>query len=101
MSNIGTLKLNANGTYSGNLNLLTVPSISLELQINENKTEEKQPDFLIFSKGCQFGAAWKKLNKKGEEYLSLSFESPEVPFWANLGKEADKTGRFSLIWNKK
>jgi uncharacterized protein (DUF736 family) len=101
MSNIGTLKLNVNGTYSGNLNLLTVPSIPLELQVNENKTQEKQPDFLIFSKGCQFGAAWKKFNKKGEEYISLSFVSPEVSFWANLGKETDRAGRFTIIWNQK
>ena len=100
MSNIGTLKLNENGTYSGNLNLLTVPTISIELQLNENKTQDKQPDFLIFSKGCQFGAAWKKLNKKGEEYISLSFASPEMSFWANLGKEADKAGGFTIIWNK-
>ena len=65
----------------------------------------KGPNWRIFAdNGFEVGAAWKKQSQSGGEYVSASFDAPELPtrLYANLGREAgqDDEDVYALIWNR-
>ena len=73
MATIGTFTQQADGAYSGSIKTLTLNVKSSQLRANE-KTDEKAPDFRIFSGQTEFGAAWKKTSQQNRDYLSVKLD---------------------------
>lgn len=98
MATIGTFTQQADGTYSGSIKTLTLNVKSAVLRANE-KTEDKAPDFRIFSGQTEFGAAWKRTSKEDREYLSCKLDDPSfpAPIYASLVKTDEG---HSLIWSR-
>ncbi len=91
-------------TYTGHIRTLSVKA-PIEITPNRDKTNDRQPDYRVFSEGTEVGAAWVKTGQQsGEEYVSLSLAAPEFgprKLYANLGPAAgqDDEDVFALIWN--
>ena len=98
MATIGTFTQQADGTYSGSIKTLTLNVKSAVLRANE-KTEDKAPDFRIFSGQTEFGAAWRRTSKEDREYLSCKLDDPSfpAPIYASLVKTDEG---HSLIWSR-
>lgn len=98
MATIGTFTQQADGTYSGSIKTLTLNVKSAVLRAND-KTEDKAPDFRIFSGQTEFGAAWKRTSKEDREYLSCKLDDPSfpAPIYASLVKTDEG---HSLIWSR-
>ena len=103
MANIGIVTKAKNGSYEGRLTTLTIKAPIRIVPITQ--TNDKAPTHRIVSEGAEVGAAWtKKSQQTGEEYLSLTFDTPELPnvIYANLGVAAgqDDEDVFAIIWNR-
>ena len=63
------------------------------------KENEKSPDYRIFAKGTEFGAAWKKTSRENRDYLSVKLDDPSfpAPIYANL---VDAEEGYSLVWSR-
>jgi uncharacterized protein (DUF736 family) len=98
MATIGTFTQQADGSYSGSIKTLTLNVKTAQLRPNE-KTDDKAPDFRIFSGQTEFGAAWKKTSQQNRDYLSVKLDDPSfpVPIYASL---VDVEGGHSLIWSR-
>jgi uncharacterized protein (DUF736 family) len=89
MSAIGYVRRTGKG-FEGNLN---TPSIKSKVAIvtNAGKTNEGQPDYLVFVDGAEVGGAWIRQSRaSGCDYVSLSIAAPEFGprrLYANLGKD--------------
>lgn len=104
MANIGIVTKQANGTYEGRLTTLTIKAPIRIVPITQ--TNDKAPTHRIVSDGAEVGAGWTKTSQQtGEEYLSLTFDAPELPtvIYANLGIAAgqDDEDVFAIIWNRR
>ena len=103
MPSIGHVTLQADGSYKGRLNTLSIQR-SIELTLNK-KRNDNQPDFRVMAGEVEIGAAWiRKAISTGKEFVSLSLAAPEFgdrTLFANLGRlpgSKEKT-EFSIIWN--
>ncbi|MFN3669574.1 MAG: DUF736 domain-containing protein [Brevundimonas sp.] len=98
MATIGTFTRQADGSYSGSIKTLTLNVKAAQLRANE-KTDEKAPDYRIFSGQTEFGAAWKKTSRENREYLSVKLDDPSfpAPIYASL---VEVDGGLSLIWSR-
>ena len=98
MATIGTFTQQSDGNYSGSIKTLSLNVKSAQLRAND-KTDEKAPDFRIFSGSTEFGAAWKRTSREDREYLSVKLDDPSfpAPIYASRG-EID--GGHSLIWSR-
>ena len=100
MATIGTFTKNENGVgFTGAVKTLTLNVKAAQLRANE-KTDDKAPDFRIFSGQTEFGAAWKKTAREtGREYLSVKLDDPSfaAPIYASL---VDADEGYSLIWSR-
>lgn len=97
MATIGTFTAQGDG-YTGSIKTLTLNVKSAVLRPNE-KTDDKAPDFRIFSGQTEFGAAWKKTSQQNREYLSVKLDDPSfpAPIYASL---VEVEGQHSLIWSR-
>lgn len=88
--------------YTGRLNTLSIKA-AIEFVANDNKANEKAPDFTIYTDDrIEIGAAWIKKSQAGNEYVSVSFAAPEFgTLYANLGRAAgqDDEDTYAIIWN--
>ncbi|KAB2681155.1 MULTISPECIES: DUF736 domain-containing protein [Brucella] len=103
MAKIGYLARKDNGHYEGRLQTLTL-DVAIRLLPLE-KTKSTAPDYRLMAGRAEVGAAWiKQSNSSGEEYVSLSIDTPELPskINANLGKmdDLDEPEVFAIIWNR-
>ena len=98
MATIGTFTQQADGSYSGSIKTLTLNVKAAQLRANE-KTDDKAPDFRIFSGQTEFGAAWKKTSREDRDYLSVKLDDPSfhAPIYASL---VDADEGYSLIWSR-
>ena len=78
MATIGTFTQQSDGNYSGSIKTLSLNVKSAQLRAND-KTDEKAPDFRIFSGSTEFGAAWKRTSREDREYLSVKLDDPSFP----------------------
>lgn len=62
MATIGTFTRQADGSYSGSIKTLSLNVKAAQLRPNE-KTDEKAPDYRIFSGQTEFGAAWVRTSR--------------------------------------
>ena len=98
MATIGTFTQASDGSYAGSIKTLTLNVKAAQLRPND-KTDDKAPDYRIFSGQTEFGAAWKKTSKEEREYLSCKLDDPSfsAPIYASLVKTDDG---HSLIWSR-
>ena len=98
MATIGTFTQQADGSYSGSIKTLTLNVKAAQLRAND-KTDDKAPDFRIFSGQTEFGAAWMKTSKEDRAYLSVKLDDPSfpAPIYASL---VDADEGYSLIWSR-
>lgn len=75
---------------------------------NDNKNEEKQPDYRVSAKiGDKFepvGAGWKKTSPKGTQYLSVSLDTDQLEKlykekYGNLNSDGSQQPNFDLKTN--
>lgn len=97
MATIGTFTL-ADGAYSGTIKTLSLNVRNAQLRPNE-KSDDKAPDYRMFSGTIEFGAAWKKTSQANRDYLSVKLDDPSfpAPIYASL---VESDGGFSLIWSR-
>lgn len=107
MATIGYVTKGKGDTYKGRLATLTVKD---QIRFEANKQREpntKQPNWRIFAvadngEDAEIGAAWKRQNQEGKDFISLRFFDPflPTPIFANLGQSPDETdkNRFAIIW---
>ena len=98
MATIGTFARASDGSYAGSIKTLILNVKTAQLRPND-KTDDKAPDYRIFSGQTEFGAAWKKSSKEDREYLSCKLDDPSfpAPIYASLVKT--DVGH-SLIWSR-
>ena len=98
MATIGTFMKQADGSYSGAIKTLTLNVKAAQLRENE-KSDDKAPDYRIFAGQTEFGAAWKRTSRENRDYLSCKLDDPSfpVPIYASL-VEAEEG--YSLIWSR-
>ena len=101
MATIGTFTQQADGSYSGSIKTLTLNVKAARLRAND-KTDDKAPDFRIFSGQTEFGAAWKKTSQQNRDYLSVKLDDPSfpAPIYASLVEAEDGSGH-NLIWSRR
>ncbi len=97
MATIGTFTAQGDG-YTGSIKTLTLNVRAAVLRPNE-KSDDKAPDFRIFSGQTEFGAAWKRKSQQDRDYLSVKLDDPSfpAPIYASL---VEVEGGLSLIWSR-
>jgi uncharacterized protein (DUF736 family) len=104
---IGHVAKQIDGSYKGRLTTLSL-QCEIKLAPNTQKAKAEQPDFRVFGRKdsrsipVEIGAAWVRINREGDEYVSLSISAPELGrrIFANLGKVPGQDDDvFALIWN--
>lgn len=97
MATIGTFTQQGDG-YTGSIKTLTLNVKAAQLRPNDT-TDEKAPDYRIFSGQTEFGAAWKKTSQQNRDYLSVKLDDPSfpAPIYASL---VETDHGHSLIWSR-
>jgi uncharacterized protein (DUF736 family) len=99
MVTIGNFHKQQDGSFSGSITTLSlnIKSVQLRPVTPEN---DRAPDFRIFARDAEFGAAWKKTSADNRDYLSVKLDDPSfpAPVYASL-VEADDG--YSLIWSRR
>jgi len=98
MATIGSFTQQADGSYSGSIKTLTL-NVKAAVLRSDDKSDDKAPDYRIFSGLTEFGAAWKKTSRENREYLSVKLDDPSfpAPIYASL---VEVEGGHSLIWSR-
>jgi uncharacterized protein (DUF736 family) len=98
MATIGTFTKQADGSYAGAIKTLTLNVKAAQFRENE-KSDERAPDYRIFAGQTEFGAAWKKTSRENRDYLSVKLDDPSfpAPIFASL---VDADEGYSLIWSR-
>jgi uncharacterized protein (DUF736 family) len=93
---IGTFQ-HENGIYAG-----SVPSIAGSSPVRLAPTDKKGVDYAVTlaGAGTELGVAWKKTSSKGNEYLSVKLDAPNLPAAVNCALIKQAEG-FALIWNRR
>lgn len=108
MTTIGFVAKQDDGSFKGRLTTLSV-DCEIKLARNTQKIKAEHPDFRVLGRRdaratpVEIGAAWVRVNRGGEDYVSLSIFAPELgrKICANLGKAPgqDDPDVYALIWN--
>ncbi len=88
------------GGFTGQIKTLTL-NVTIFLVPNEEKTQERAPDFRITSEtGAECGAAWNEMSQEDKPYISIKLDDPALPdtIWANLSR--DEEGNHFLYWDR-
>ena len=103
MTAIAFLTKQQDGSYKGSYDLLDHKG-PLDMLPNKKKTAPIQPDFRLFSRTTDIGAAWIGENREGDEKITLRLAHPAFgprTILANLGpaEGQDDPNVFAAIWN--
>jgi uncharacterized protein (DUF736 family) len=103
MTAIAFLTKQQDGSYKGTYDLLDHKG-PLDMLPNRKKNAPNQPDFRLFSRTTDIGAAWFGENNEGEKKTTLRFAHPAFGprvIWANLGpaEGQDDLDVVAAIWN--
>ena len=97
MSIIGNFTKQENG-YQG-----TIATLTLKSKVNivpVEKTSEKAPDFRVFAKNVEIGAAWSQVGKESNNsYLSIKLDDPSFAA-AILCRLVKTENGHSLVWTR-
>ncbi|MES2894990.1 MAG: DUF736 domain-containing protein [Pseudomonadota bacterium] len=99
MAKIGAFHKQADGSYAGAIQTLTLNVKSAVFRPSEKSTDQA-PDFRIFYAAVEFGAAWNKKSRDERDYLSVKLDDPSfpAPIYASLVEAEDG---YSLIWSRR
>ena len=102
MAIIGIFSPEKNGGWVGGIKTLTIDT-KVRFVPNDNRENDRAPDFRIFAGQSELGAAWarKGSGENPREYLSVKIDDPSLQapviaamFYGEEGKEAQ------LVWNR-
>lgn len=99
MSTIGVFVLNADGSYTGDIDTLALKLKKVQIRPVADKPSDKSPDFRITCGKADLGAAWTKTSKDNNTYHSVRLDDPSFGHAINAAlvkSEAD----FLLIWSR-
>ena len=104
MASIGRVQFNhSDNSFTGFLKTMTL-NANIVIQPIANPGPNGPHWRILAENGFELGAAWKKQSQQGSEYISVSFDAPELPqkLYANLGREAgqDDDDVYAIIWNR-
>jgi uncharacterized protein (DUF736 family) len=100
MAIIGSFKLGANGTYSGEITTL---SMTRKVRLVPTEaTTKNAPDLRVFVDQTEIGVAWQKSSRSGEAYFAVKLDDPTfaAPVWANLVESQKEVAVFNLLWDR-
>ncbi len=100
MAIIGNFTQTETGVLAGSIKTLTLNAKAKFVPVD--KTGDKGPDYRVFAGVVECGAAWKKTNREGGEYLTVKLDDPTfpAPIFANLVEVEEGEGRV-LIWSRR
>ena len=98
MQTIGTF-CKAGNHYTGSLQTLTV-NVTLTI-VPVERTSDQAPDFRIHNGSTEYGAAWKRTNDAGRDFLSIKLDDPALPapIFASLFAD-DDADTYKLLWSR-
>jgi uncharacterized protein (DUF736 family) len=103
MAIIGTFTPTKDGGWSGTIRTLTI-DVKARFVPNDNKDSDRAPDFRIFARGSEVGAAWldRATGAKPREYLRVQLDDPSLaePFYGALFEHADAQAA-QLVWTRR
>ncbi len=103
MAIIGKFTKDGEG-FTGSIETLTLKA-TIRITPVERKNSDNQPDYRVEHVTSDFtsdiGAAWRKKNDKGSQWLSLSIDDPSFPgkLNCNLFKTGIEHG-YELVWER-
>ena len=97
MTTIGTFTKTDNG-FTGHIETLTL-SAPIRFEPAE-KLGDKSPNYRVFARNAEIGAAWIKISRKDTPYLAVTLDDPtfKAPIQCRLFEGED--GEFRLLWNR-
>ena len=98
MATIGTFTANADGSFSGAIRTLTLNVKAITIRPCE-KTGERAPDYRVSAGEADLGAAWKKISKDKNEYLSVRLDDISFGQPVNAALVVID-GVHSLVWSR-
>ena len=100
MATIGSFKLTADGTYSGEISTLTMHR-KVRLVPTE-ATANNAPDLRVYAGLAEIGVAWRKSSRSGDPYFAVKLDDPSfpAPVWANLVESQKEVAVFNLLWDR-
>ncbi len=98
MTTIGVFKQNADGSFTGSINTLSMNLRNVVFK-PVAKSEEKAPDFRVLVGAVEFGAAWRRVSKENHGHLSVKLDDPTfpAPIYASLITTHEG---FRLVWSR-
>ena len=98
MATIGTFHKQADGSYAGAIQTLSLNVRQASMRPVQSEGE-KSPDYRVFTGQTEFGAAWKKTSRENRDYLSVKLDDPSFagPIYATL---VDADDGYALIWSR-
>ena len=100
MAIIGSFKLGANGTYSGEITTLGIyRKVRL---VQTEATAKNAPDLRVFVDQAEIGVAWQKSSRSGDAYFAVKLDDPTfpAPVWANLVESQKEVAVYNLLWDR-
>ena len=103
---IGSFRDHRNGSYTGRIMSVLFANKEISIGDNPNKKKKSEPDLIIHCflgtpvTAFDIGAAWRRKNRAGEEYLSVKLDSPGLaePIFARLSYPIQGQPEMRLEW---
>jgi uncharacterized protein (DUF736 family) len=98
MPTIGTF------TKAGEIFTGTILTLTLNVTVNivaADRGSDQSPDYRIYWGSVDCGAAWKRVNDAGRDFLSVKLDDPAFPYpvYASLFADEDPD-IFNLVWSR-
>lgn len=102
MATIGTFTQTKDG-FVGTIRTMTI-NVKTRIVANDDKANDKAPDFRVYAGGAELGAAWRETTN-GEEprdYLAFQLDDPSFaePIRAAFFENVEE-GTGVLVWNRR
>ncbi len=102
MATIGTFTAAKDG-YVGTIRTMTI-NVKTKIVANDQKSNEKAPDFRVYAGGAELGAAWREKTSGDEPkgYLSVLLDDPGFaePIRAAFFENVEE-GTGVLVWSRR
>jgi uncharacterized protein (DUF736 family) len=102
---IGNFKYDAKAdTYAGDVTTLTFHRSNVQIRPVE-KTVDKEPDYRVVAQTplgtVEFGAAWKRVSERGQDFLSVAIDDPSLVGALNAALFLAPSGETAtLVWSR-
>jgi uncharacterized protein (DUF736 family) len=99
MSTIGTFTKNGD-RFDGNLRTLNLTLPSVSFVPVDHSDNDNAPDYRALSGQAEFGAAWTKGSKAGDEYLSVLLDDPGMSAPISCALVQAEGNTWHLVWSR-